>query len=340
MQPWKLLADPSGYIFTWLLGYSGGLGSIAGVLIADYWLVRTTRARARGPLPRRRGLHATAAAGTAAAVVATLVGCALAWGGLVVPAAAAPLRLRLVRRLLRLVCRVRRPHAHGALLPLPPLARGARMSPTTLPASTLTGEEMVALCRKHTIYEWSAQSKVDPIPVARAEGVYFWTPEGKRYLDFNSQLMCSNIGHSHPKVVRAIQEQAAGARLRQPVHGHGAAGPPGSQARDPRPGRHGRLLLHERRRGGQRERDPHRARGDRPPQGAGAVPLLPRRAPRGRSRSPGTRAAGPRSRGSRASCGPPTSTSGAAASPSRSRPPCASSRTSSATRADRTSRPS
>ncbi len=40
MQPWKLLADPSGYIFAWLLGYSGGLGSIAGVLIADYWLVR------------------------------------------------------------------------------------------------------------------------------------------------------------------------------------------------------------------------------------------------------------------------------------------------------------
>ncbi len=36
MQPWRLLADPSGYIFTWLLGYSGGLGSIAGVLVADY----------------------------------------------------------------------------------------------------------------------------------------------------------------------------------------------------------------------------------------------------------------------------------------------------------------
>ena len=40
MQPWRLLADPSGYIFTWLVGYSGGLGSIAGVLIVDYWLVR------------------------------------------------------------------------------------------------------------------------------------------------------------------------------------------------------------------------------------------------------------------------------------------------------------
>jgi taurine--2-oxoglutarate transaminase len=75
--------------------------------------------------------------------------------------------------------------------------------------STMTGDEIVALCRRHTIFEWSAQSKADPIPVARAEGVYFWTPEGKRFLDFNSQLMCSNVGHSHPKVVKAIQEQAA-----------------------------------------------------------------------------------------------------------------------------------
>src|SRR5512134_1357796 len=73
----------------------------------------------------------------------------------------------------------------------------------------MTGDEIVALCRKHTIYEWSVQTKVDPIPVARAEGVYFWTPEGKRFLDFNSQLMCSNIGHAHPKVVKAIQDQVA-----------------------------------------------------------------------------------------------------------------------------------
>jgi taurine--2-oxoglutarate transaminase len=73
----------------------------------------------------------------------------------------------------------------------------------------LTGAEIVDLCRRHTIFEWSAQGAVDPIPVARAEGVYFWTPEGQRFIDFNSQLMCSNIGHSHPRVVKAIQEQAA-----------------------------------------------------------------------------------------------------------------------------------
>jgi taurine---2-oxoglutarate transaminase len=73
----------------------------------------------------------------------------------------------------------------------------------------MSGEEIVALSRKHTIFEWSAQSKVDPIPVARAKGIYFWTPDGKRYIDFNSQLMCVNIGHGDERVIRAIQEQAA-----------------------------------------------------------------------------------------------------------------------------------
>src|SRR3954469_23438028 len=75
--------------------------------------------------------------------------------------------------------------------------------------TTMSGEEMIALSKKHTLYEWAAQSKVDPIPVARAKGIYFWTPEGKRFIDFNSQLMCVNIGHGDERVIRAIQEQAA-----------------------------------------------------------------------------------------------------------------------------------
>src|SRR5437867_11669674 len=73
--------------------------------------------------------------------------------------------------------------------------------------STMTGEEMVALSKKHTLFEWSAQAKVDPIPVARAKGIYFWTPEGKRFIDFNSQLMCVNIGHGDERVIRAVQKQ-------------------------------------------------------------------------------------------------------------------------------------
>ena len=73
----------------------------------------------------------------------------------------------------------------------------------------MTGEKIVALSKKHTISEWAVQGAVDPIPVERAEGIYFYTPEGKRYIDFNSQLMSVNIGHSDPRVVKAIQEQAA-----------------------------------------------------------------------------------------------------------------------------------
>jgi NCS1 family nucleobase:cation symporter-1 len=85
MQPWKLLADPSGYIFTWLLGYSGGLGSIAGVLIADYWVVRRKQLRLED-LYLSQGAYRYVGGWNAKAVVATVAGCALAWGGWVIPA--------------------------------------------------------------------------------------------------------------------------------------------------------------------------------------------------------------------------------------------------------------
>lgn len=83
MLPWKLIADPNGYIFKWLLGYSGGLGSIAGVLVADYWFVRKKQLRL-GDLYRRKGVYAYAGGFNVAAILATLFGCALAWVGLVV----------------------------------------------------------------------------------------------------------------------------------------------------------------------------------------------------------------------------------------------------------------
>ena len=80
---------------------------------------------------------------------------------------------------------------------------------TAITSPAMTGQEMVDLTKKHTLFEWSAQSKVDPIPVARAKGIYFWTPEGKRFIDFNSQLMSVNIGHGDERVIRAITEQAS-----------------------------------------------------------------------------------------------------------------------------------
>jgi taurine--2-oxoglutarate transaminase len=80
---------------------------------------------------------------------------------------------------------------------------------TNVAVPAMSGEQMVALSRKHTLYEWSAQSKVDPIPVAKAKGIYFWTPEGKRFIDFNSQLMSVNIGHGDQRVIEAIHQQAS-----------------------------------------------------------------------------------------------------------------------------------
>lgn len=67
--------------------------------------------------------------------------------------------------------------------------------------------DMVAACKQHTLYTWAAGNAVSPLPVARAEGVYLYTPEGQRILDFNSQLMSVLIGHAHPKVMAAMKRQ-------------------------------------------------------------------------------------------------------------------------------------
>jgi taurine---2-oxoglutarate transaminase len=73
----------------------------------------------------------------------------------------------------------------------------------------LPDDQILPLSREHAFYTWSAQAKINPIPVKRAKGVYFWDVDGKRYLDFNSMTMCVNIGHGDERVVRAIQQQAA-----------------------------------------------------------------------------------------------------------------------------------
>lgn len=73
----------------------------------------------------------------------------------------------------------------------------------------MNSQQMIDLCLKHSLFSWSATGKVDPLPIARAEGIYLYSPEGKRWIDFNSQLMSVNIGHAHPRVIKAIQDQAA-----------------------------------------------------------------------------------------------------------------------------------
>ncbi len=73
----------------------------------------------------------------------------------------------------------------------------------------LSNDEILSLSKEHVFYTWSAQAKVNPIPVKRAKGVYFWDVDDKRYLDFNSMTMCVNIGHGDERVIRAMQEQVA-----------------------------------------------------------------------------------------------------------------------------------
>jgi taurine--2-oxoglutarate transaminase len=67
--------------------------------------------------------------------------------------------------------------------------------------------ELVARNKASTLSSWTAQSAWNPISMTRAKGVYFWDADGKRYLDWSSQLINVNVGHGHPRVIKAIQEQ-------------------------------------------------------------------------------------------------------------------------------------
>ena len=69
-------------------------------------------------------------------------------------------------------------------------------------------DEIAPLALRHNFWTWSAQAEVNPIPVVRADGVRFWDAAGKPYLDFNSMMMCSNIGHGNEHVIEAIARQA------------------------------------------------------------------------------------------------------------------------------------
>ncbi len=71
----------------------------------------------------------------------------------------------------------------------------------------LPDDQILPLSKEHVFWTWSAQGRVNPIPVQRAEGVYFWDFDGKRYLDFNSMTMCVNIGHGNRRVTEAMKAQ-------------------------------------------------------------------------------------------------------------------------------------
>ena len=79
----------------------------------------------------------------------------------------------------------------------------------TTDTSTLTPAEIIQLAKRHTMFEWSTQNAADPLLVTRAKGVHFWTADGRRHIDFNSQQMCVNAGHGNPRIIKAIQDQVA-----------------------------------------------------------------------------------------------------------------------------------
>ena len=86
------------------------------------------------------------------------------------------------------------------------------------------GQRVYDLDRAHVFHSWSAQAQIKPLPIAAAEGSYFWDYDGNRYLDFSSQLVNVNIGHQHPKVVKAIQDQAARLSTIAPQHANDMRG--------------------------------------------------------------------------------------------------------------------
>ena len=77
------------------------------------------------------------------------------------------------------------------------------MTDDTRPSTTYLND------RAHVFHSWSAQALISPVVIAGGEGATFWDEDGTRYLDFSSQLINLNIGHQHPKMIAAIQEQAA-----------------------------------------------------------------------------------------------------------------------------------
>jgi taurine--2-oxoglutarate transaminase len=71
----------------------------------------------------------------------------------------------------------------------------------------LPDEDIIPLAKEHVFWTWSAQAKVDPIAIKKAEGVYFWDIYGKKYLDLNSMTMCVNVGHGDKRIIQAMCNQ-------------------------------------------------------------------------------------------------------------------------------------
>ena len=144
-------------------------------------------------------------------------------------------------------------------------------------AEPLSAADMVALTKKHTFFSWSAQGAVNPIPMVKAKGVYFWDADGKRYLDMNSQLMCVNIGHGDQRVIDAIKAQAEELAYAGPGMATRVRAEIGPLLASVTPGRPGQILLYPGRGRGQRECHQAGARLYRPAEDHHPLSLVSRR---------------------------------------------------------------
>lgn len=86
------------------------------------------------------------------------------------------------------------------------------------------GQRVYDLDREYVFHSWSAQKALKPMVIAGGEGSYVWDYDGNRFLDFSSQLVNVNIGHQHPKVVKAIQDQAGRLATIAPQHANDMRG--------------------------------------------------------------------------------------------------------------------
>ena len=95
----------------------------------------------------------------------------------------------------------------------------------SLPTDERVRQEILDISRETTLYEWTSQKAMKPLVIDRAKGIYMWDVDGKRYMDFNSQLMCVNIGHGDQRVIEGHGQRVVLATRAQ----RGVQGQPGQE---------------------------------------------------------------------------------------------------------------
>ena len=73
--------------------------------------------------------------------------------------------------------------------------------------SCVNAQDIAAACKRHSLFTWSAQSKVEPLTMVSSSGATFQCSDGKEYLDLVAQSMSASVGHQHPKVIAALKDQ-------------------------------------------------------------------------------------------------------------------------------------